>query len=254
VRYAPDGRVRDDNGRLLPGGQNVSDSHPDLYISNFFFNQIYQVGNINSASYKGIELQLTKRLSRRWQMDASYTYSRATGAAESFQSTLGDDPSNVQNEFGYLSYDQRHVIKLNGVTFLPGDWQIGGTTAWSSGLPYSITDRYSSVDNYQYLQVRTLYGYVDPVADAAGKNEFVQLHRNSERNASVLNINLRVQKSLVIGRTTERLFATVDNLLNTDNLTVYSYSPNNSIASGSPQLDSERRFGRRIELGFQVSF
>jgi hypothetical protein len=58
----------------------------------------------------------------------------------------------------------------------------------------------------------------------------------------------------VIGRTTERLFATVDNLLNTDNLTVHSYSPNNAITSGSPQLDSERRFGRRIELGFQVNF
>jgi hypothetical protein len=125
---------------------------------------------------------------------------------------------------------------------------------WSSGLPYSITDRFSSIDNYQYLQVRTLYGYVNPVLDANGRNEFVQLHRNSERNASVLNINLRVQKSLVVGRTTERLFATVDNLLNTDNLTVYSYSPNNAITSGSPQLDSERRFGRRIELGFQVNF
>lgn len=254
LRYTADGRVRDEIGRLLDNGQNVRDSHPDLYIRNFFFNQIYQVGNINSASYKGIELQLTKRLSRRWQMDASYTYSRATGAAESFQSSLGDDPSNVQNEFGYLSYDQRHVIKLNGVTFLPGDWQLGGTTSWSSGLPYSITDRFSSVDNFQYLQVRTLYGYVNPVLDANGNNEFVQLHRNSERNASVLNINLRVQKSLVIGRTTERLFVTVDNLLNTDNLTIYSYSPNNAIASGSPQLDSERRFGRRIELGFQVNF
>jgi outer membrane receptor protein involved in Fe transport len=254
VQYTPDGRVRDDIGRLLANGQNVSDSHPDLYISNFFFNQIYQVGNINTASYKGIELQLTKRLSRRWQMDASYTYSRATGAAESFQSTLGDDPSNVQNEFGYLSYDQRHVIKLNGVTFVPGDWQIGGTMSWSSGLPYSITDRFSSIDNYQYLQVRTLYGYVNPVLDADGRNEFVQLHRNTERNASVLNINLRVQKSLVIGRTTERLFVTVDNLLNTDNLTIHSYSPNNAITSGSPQLDSERRFGRRIELGFQVNF
>jgi len=254
LRYAPDGRVRDDIGRLLDNGQNVPDSHPDLYIRNFFFNQIYEIANINSAAYKGIEVQLTKRLSRRWQMDASYTYSRATGAAESFQSSLGDDPSNVQNEFGYLSYDQRHVIKLNGISFLPGDWQIGSTMVWSSGLPYSITDRFSSIDNYQYLQVRTLYGYVNPVLDADGKNEFVQLHRNSERNASVLNINLRVQKSMVIGRTTEKLFATVDNFLNTDNLTVTSYSPNNQITSGSPQLNSERRFGRRIELGFQVNF
>ena len=57
-----------------------------------------------------------------------------------------------------------------------------------------------------------------------------------------------------LGRDLEVLFATIDNLLNTDNLTVYSYSPNNAITAGSPQLDSERRFGRRIELGFQVNF
>src|SRR5262249_41891665 len=112
----------------------------------------------------------------------------------------------------------------------------------------------SSIDNYQYLQVRTLYGYVNPVLDKNGNNEFVQLHRNSERNAAVLNINLRVQKALVIGRTTAKLFGTVDNLLNSDHPTVYSYSPNNAITAGAPQLDSERRFGRRIEIGFQVNF
>ena len=64
--------------------QPIGDGKPDLFIHNFFFNQILRVGNVNEARYKAIELQLTKRLSRKWQMDGSYTYSRALGDAEDF--------------------------------------------------------------------------------------------------------------------------------------------------------------------------
>ena len=66
-------------------------------------------------------------------MQGSYTYSRANGAAEDFQSRLGNDPSTVESEFGPLDFDQRHVVKLNATTFLPHDWQLGFSASWSSG-------------------------------------------------------------------------------------------------------------------------
>jgi len=43
----------------------IADGRPDLYILNPFFNQILRIGNTNEAYYRGIEVQLTRRLSRR---------------------------------------------------------------------------------------------------------------------------------------------------------------------------------------------
>ncbi len=228
------------------------DGRPDLFIHNYFFNQIFRLGNYDSAEYRGIELQLSRRLHRRWQMNASYTYSRALGSAESFQSGLGDDPAARASEYGYLDYDQRHVVKVNGSFYLPRDWQIGTAVAWSSGLPFSIVDRFVAADNYDYGQDRLLYGTSG--TNDAGQPAFVPRQRNAERNSPILNIDLRAQKALVIGRTAARLFLTVDNLLNSDDLHVSYYSPDPSEAFLGTQVESTRRFGRRFEVGLQVEF
>jgi len=113
----------------------VPDGLPDLYLQNFFFNQVFRIDNENEAFYHGVELEVVRRLHRRWQVEASYTYSRAVGSAESFLSTLGDDPAAVESEFGYLDYDQRHVFKANLVAWLPHDWQAGLAASWGSGVP-----------------------------------------------------------------------------------------------------------------------
>jgi hypothetical protein len=253
LRFDKDGNALDAIGRMLGirGTDRRPDGRPDLYIHNLFFNQIFHISNLNESRYKGVELALTRRLSRSWQMLGSYTYSRAIGNAETFQSELGNDLSVVEDEVGPLSFDQRHQVKFNMVTFLRGDWQIGSTLTWSSGLPYSIIDTFSAYDNADYLQNRTLYGYVETTGN---DRKFVRLNRNSERNDSIYNIDLQVQKAFVLGKLNSRLFLTVQNLLNSDDLTIYSYTPTNSNKNGSLELDSERRFGRRFEIGFHIDF
>lgn len=242
------------------------DGRPDLYINNFFFNQILRVGNFNEARYKAIELELLKRLSRRWQLQGFYTYSRAVGAAEDFQSRLGNDPSTVESEFGPLDFDQRHVVKLNATTFLPADWQVGFTASWSSGLPYSVISRFFALDNVGYQQFRTRFGFVEEIEDDQGGRErvFRTLSRNSERNHSVYDFNVRAKKSFVIGRVSAALFLEVFNLLNSDDLRIVSYQPgvggsglssgNIGVGSQLLQLDATRRFGRRYQVGFQFNF
>ena len=251
--------------------RRVPDGKPDLFIDNPFFNQVLRIGNNNFARYHGIEMTLSRRLMRRWAIDASYTYSRAVGAAEDFQSSLGNDPSTVEAEFGYLDYDQRHVVKVNTALFLPHDWQLGVASSWSSGLPFSIVSRFFAMDDDDYEQYRTVYGYTDSLNGHSG---FVSLHRNSERNDSVLDLNLRAKKGFVLGRFTGGLFLEVFNALNTDDLRILSYEPNRGSApsvtqpGGSPsaggqgvasvsnglQIDAVRRFGRRFQLGIQLSF
>ncbi len=247
------GQLIQGSGSGQGGGQQVraQDFRPDLYIHNFFFNQVLRLGNFNESRYKSIEMQVVKRLSRKWQMDASYTYSRARGDAEDFNSLLGDDPATRTLEYGYLDFDQRHVVKFNAVTFLPGDWQLGGTLQWSSGLPFSIIDTYQAVDNFDYLSTRVLLGQI---AQADKGPIFVPSRRNSERNDEIYTINLRAEKAFVLGRFNSKMFVTVDDLLNTDDLRVFFYNPANTNRSGALQLLSQRQFGRRFQVGFSFDF
>jgi hypothetical protein len=184
-------------------------------------------------------------------MDASYTYSRARGDAEDFLSQQGDDPATIGLESGYLDFDQRHVVKLNAMTFLPGDWQVGGTMQWSSGLPFSVIDTYPANDNFDYPSFRRLLGRVAP--GNLGP-VFQPIRRNSQRNDSIYLINLRAQKAFVLGRYNSKLFLTVEDVLNTDNLDINTYEPGNTNTQGSLQLDAEREFGRRFQVGFEFEF
>ena len=273
LRFDEAGRPLDRIGALVLLGNaqgldfgsahRAPDGRPDLYIHNVFFNQVLRVGNFNEARYRGIELALTRRLARRWQMQGSYTYSRAMGDAEDFQSRLGNDPSTVESESGYLSYDQRHVVKLNAAIFLPRDWQVGTSLSWSSGLPYSIISRFFAFDDVDYQQFRTRYGYT--VAEPGQNLRFVQLHRNSERNDAVFDVNLQARKMIVLGRRSAALSFEVFNLLNRDDLRIISYEPTpfsqTHLAadavltpSGPLQINGERRFGRRFQVGFRIDF
>jgi len=244
----------------LGNSLRVPDGRPDLYLLNPFFNQILRIGNFNEAYYRGIEVQLTRRLSRRWQMQGSYTYSRAVGAAEDFQSQLGNDPSHIESEFGYLDYDQRHVAKMYMMTYLPHDWQLGSSLTWASGLPYSVISRFFSHDNEDYMQLRTRYGLT--VDDPTVGRRFESVRRNSERNDATLDINLNLRKTFVVGHTSAAAFLEVFNLLNANDLRIFTFEPNKgkpepigTIQPSNPlQIDGERRFGRRFQVGVQLQF
>jgi len=257
VRFTDDGDYQDNIGRLSFGGggqlgTRVGNNVPDLYSYNFFFNQIFRFGNYNTSAYEGVEVQVTKRLSRKWQMDASYTYGRAEGFAENFDSELGDDPATAPYEYGYLDFDQRHIVRFNGTTFLPGDWTVGGILAWSSGLPYSAITQVFDLNNFDYGQNRTLFGRIRPTS--SGEDTFTPERRNSRRNDAILAIDLQATKAFVIGRFNSKLFLAIDNVLNTDNLGITAYVPDNPNRSGNLQLIAERDFGRRYSVGFQFEF
>jgi hypothetical protein len=259
LRYDPvTGRPLDNYGQLISGGGGhgstftpAGDVLPDLFVENFFFNGIYKLGNYNTSAYHGIELEISKRLSRKWQMDTSYTYSRARGDAEDFRSFLGDDPAAVPYEYGYLTFDERHVVRFNGSCFLPGDWTLGTVMEWHSGLPYSAVTSRFSLDNFEYPQNRILFG--EAIQTTSGPI-FVPEYRDSRRNRSVTTINVKATKAFVMAGMNSKLNLAVENLLNTDDLQIDFYQPSNSNRGGNLQLQAERRFGRRYSIGFQFEF
>ena len=228
------------------------DGEPDLYIQNLFFNRVLRLGNYNAESYRGLEFEMVRRLSRKWQMNGSYTYSRSQGDAESFLSKNGDDPTLTEFESGFLDYDQRHVVKLNATAYIPGDWQIGGTAQWASGLPFSMIQEFDAQDNVGYVQSRRRFGQFDRIGVFQSEN------RNDHRNHAAYVFNARARKSFVLGKASAGAFFEVFNILNSDDLRVYTINPGPP-AADSPvqralQVDEVRQFGRRFQFGIQIDF
>ena len=104
----------------------------------------YYFTNFKNAErdYKGLELQLKKRLSSNYQFLLVYTLSEAKGSvagagqAEGY-SYYGDIPETIHNRYGYLPWDDRHYVKLNGSYHLPWGIIMGTGIGWRSGRPYT---------------------------------------------------------------------------------------------------------------------
>ena len=257
------GKLADRLGDLAPGPvgsfMSLPNGAPDLYIENFFFNRVFMLGNFNEQTYRGWEIELVRRLKRKWQMEASYAYSIAQGDAETFLSELGNDPSLAEYEPGYLDFDQRHVVKFNAVAFLPGDWRLGGTITWASGLPYSGIVHRNDSDDVGYTQNRIVFGQLGITGFGITPE-----NRNIHRNHAAYVLNGRVMKSFVIGKASASAFLEVYNLLNTDDLRLERIDqiPARLIENRNGDilippvynLIGERDFGRRYQIGFQVDF
>jgi len=100
-----------------------------------------------------------------------------------------------------------------------------------------------------YGQTRRLFGST-PINTVT----FAPQRGNSKRNAPYYNIDLAATKAMVLGHINSKLFLSVDDLLNTDDLEINRYEPTQPDRGGALQLDSTRRFGRRFRVGFQFDF
>jgi outer membrane receptor for ferrienterochelin and colicin len=147
--------------------------------------------------YKGIQIDVTKRFSKNWQMLASYVWSKLDGnfdgefapftnvgadpnisAAYDYYDffTNGSDLTKITNN-GALSNDRRHQFKFAGVYVTPVKLQIGWFAYWRTGTPLSR------------------YGY----SDAYGRYEFFLTNRGSEgRNPDDYEADLHLAYPLEI--------------------------------------------------------
>jgi hypothetical protein len=216
------------------------DGIPDLKLRNPYFNQVFLVGNFNQEQYRAYKLELVRRMHHNWEMEASYVWSKALGQAEDFAQEAGNDPTTIQDEKGYVGYDQRHVIKINARTIVPViGVTLGTIIGWESGQPYSINEVAASVDRrvafgsleQGYTQIRTTYP---------------SFRRNDHRNDSYFDVNLSAQKEFRIKDVNVTGIFEIANLLNDDSRFI------GGVRNG--QVDSIRRFGRYYEFTAKVNF
>jgi hypothetical protein len=175
-------------------------------------------------------------------MNASYTWSKAVGNAEDFNQILGDDPTLVDDEFGFLDYDQRHVVKVNATTIVPwaGGFRFGTAVQWQSGLPFSAVTRKPVLD--------ALPHYIGTVStEPRVRLRYESGQRNDLRNESWWNVDLHLAKEFrVRGKAEFQLSLDVFNLLNDNALQV--------VESLEGQYSAIRRFGRQFQIGLRVAF
>lgn len=223
------------------------DGVADLYVQNPYWGSIFEIGNYNEHDYQGLVMELTRRQYRGWELQGSYTLSKAKGNGEDFFQIIGDDPSLVDDEFGFQSSDQRHVVKVNATTVTPWGVRLGGSVSWQSGLPYSIllfkpsfTAKHPDLPSgFQPNSPR--FAYPTGV-------------RNDQRNASYWDVTLKATREFTLGRSMNlQVSAEVFNVLADDTYTIY----NNDTDVGR-QINGNNegffRFGREWQLGMKLAF
>ncbi len=218
------------------------DGVPDLYVLNPGWGEIMRVGNVNTADYNAIVIDLVHRFYRNWQLEGSYTLSHAVGNAEDFNNQIvGVDRATVEDGYGILAYDQRHVFKVSGTTILPGGVRMGGNIRYESGLPFSILE--SGVQSF----------VTPPALLTFGTNEnrsvirYTSSTRNDRRSPPYWTFDARIQKEWNVRRSVV-LGVTLDafNMFNDDTIRIID------VTDGTP--DTVRRFGRKWQLGLRLAF
>ncbi len=252
----PDGIVDDCVGLLEqssfagPSGRPIvfqrPDGIPDLYTMNPFWGTINEIGNYNEADYEAIQLELVRRQYRGWELQGSYVWSIAEGNGEDFDQLLGNDQSLIEDERGFQSSDQRHVVKIAGTKVTPWGVRLGGVVVWQSGLPYSILRESLSLDA---IPPTVGFGGFEP----RPRVTYPTGTRNDRRNPSFWDLSVKATKEFIVGRADLQLSVEVFNLLNEGTYTIY----NQFLETGfqiNGENDAYRRFGRRYQLGVRIAF
>jgi hypothetical protein len=261
--------TRQGGGISSPIARAQGDGRPDLERVNPYFNQVYKIGNFNAATYEAYIVELERRYYRNWELRASYTWSEALGQAEEYNQSLGDDLTNAEDEFGPLSYDVRHQVKVSGRLLVPwyGGIRLGGFLTYRTGTPYSIIEQEVVPDFPLYLDEGFLPKNLlpsNPRALTTVRTFFPTGQRNDQRNPAVWNIDVNAQKEFMIGDVRATVQFDIFNLLN-DNTqqTVLVVRDSDVDVDGDGVVeDSEfvdtpiagRRPGRSFQLAFKLDF
>jgi hypothetical protein len=119
------------------------------------FKQIVQIEHEGDANYNGLQATLRRQASRNVDFMASYTYSKAMGDSDQFQTLLPDPYSNA-GSYHVLSFDRTHLFSLGAQWHVPklaigslGDhrvprailngWMFSGIAKAASGAPIAIS-------------------------------------------------------------------------------------------------------------------
>jgi hypothetical protein len=249
--------------------------------SNFMY-----LTNGGSSIYHGLNVQLSRRFSRGFNMSNSYTFSKSI---DDTPGGVAQNDANLNAERSLSSQDQRHNFQTSFVYELPigqnrrflagastkllnfvEGWTFNGNFALASGTP--LTARYASSSGsssgaalYNSLRPdatglevsipkdeRTWQRFFNTAAFAIPVGEFGDAGRNTITGPGSISLNLSVRKSIRLDENNRRLDFSwqVQNLLNHPNWGSVSTTVN---ALNFGQVTSVRAM-RNMTMNLRVRF
>ena len=207
------------------------------------------------SNYHGLETSFNKRFSHRWQAQGTYTLSAfrdGNPQPDMFSivdGTLTRTPSSfpiandIGGDYGLATTDQRHRAVFNGI-YSPGlGIQVSGLYFYGSGS--RMATRYGSdVRDVGFGGMATQR--LRPDGSIIPRNNFVglPLHR----------VDMRLQKSITLGRRSISGSVDVFNLLNRANYGSYTLTET-SAAYTKPSYNSNLAYqARMVQFGFRLAF
>jgi len=132
------------NINLFPSTSTDADGRP-LYNNrvrpNTQFNQIRVIEASARSTYDALVFAVQKRMNRRVQLQASYTFSHTRDdAGDSFNGVWTvntQDNFNAKNDFGFSANDVRHRAVLSSVVQLPFGLSWSNILTYQSGIAYN---------------------------------------------------------------------------------------------------------------------
>jgi outer membrane receptor for Fe3+-dicitrate len=171
---------------------------------------VLQFTSFGESWYKGMTVELRKRLSHRYQLMASYTLSKSEDTSTDFQTSFlpqnngyGRNPSDPtglplgfdpRSERGPSTQDQRHRFVLSGVYDMPWRLQLSGIVVLGSGRPFTPlagSDLNGDANGGQFPPDR---------ARATQADESSSVGRNSEMTVGYATVDTRVSRQFALGR------------------------------------------------------
>jgi outer membrane receptor protein involved in Fe transport len=203
-------------------------------------------------TYNGLILQLNKRYSHNWLLNASFTYSKAEGlnmssgaSSGSYSSSqslawytgkFGVDPNELINAKGVLNLDRRWSLKVSAAYNFPLDILLSTNLTYQQGRPRKTFVRIYDLNQRPGGKPFTI------IADPPG----------TERFDDMLLVDLRLQKTFRVYKTLKfHAFADVFNLFNDD--TFYRFR-SFSLWSTAYNVPMYMPDPRRVQVGVKLEF
>ncbi len=211
---------------LVPTGPALADGRP-IYSTQVnaatrvdpTFDHVNVFRSIGESTYNAFTATMTKRMTRGWQAQATYTLARGEDNAPltgtyvvGSNDDRVSDPSNLDRDKGVTPFNQTHTVsvstviapEVSGATRGAAIWnnnQLGVIVQANSGLPFNIRSN------------------LDLNGDGVLNDRPNGLERNAGRLGRVLNFDLRYSRFVPV-RTGQRveLFFEAKNLFNTENI------------------------------------
>ena len=257
-----------DGARPFPALSPTSPILPGAALGN-----ITEVGSSGNSSYNALWFTATRRLSKGWQFDASYTWSKSIDYTSfSTGGILVQNSYDLPGERGVSDFDARHRFVISSIYELPFDgnwlvsgWQLAVIVQSQSGNPVNVVTSNSTVNgvaNTLRPDVNgpvAVFGAVEEWFDTsvfAAVPRFGNLGRNVVIGPSFNNTDVSIIKNTLFGEDLRLQFrAEVFDVFNHPNFG----RPGNTVGTPSFGRISSTRFptgesGSSRQIQFAVKF